>query len=621
MSCPVSRAPSLPNTKDAQANQAVPPPSLEPNHSQQTNTAPQNGNPSNFNPEGDGKDFAAKRLAEYVAKLDELRQTTGAQGFKNNLKQKSEELLNNLYQETRLIEKEVFTGEVEVFKRNEEAFFKNISELEILDIKQRQEDELVQLKARQTQIVKDYEARKGGKLTAIKQQRELKMLYLDTQYRAELSQRASQDKQKLSAHRQKVAKIIHQMEERQAKQVLQFNAAEERNFQNKKLLLQLQSSSLSEEEKGEAEKKFQSRLTHQKVIHKKRLEHMQEQQRLELRHFKEKADKEGFIMEELAYMKSCHYHEEQDLLCNQKTVYYEAKDKIFVTKKSLKLADYKYQHNMEISKLKSQQRNRLRELIKEHKEFLLSRRAYWEYVLGKESTMAQMLMNEEELGISNEHSRNRSNQSYSNSQSSNQSNSQSKAHSRKNSDPNLRQLKKNKDVEVTSSNVELDASVVEKDSLAKLQSQLSDLKKKHNDEFYKLKAENSLAYESLKEKLESELAQMDLNHDVERKRATQDAENEIAELVQNQEKEIELENHIRAAETKALIERKVLINMLDSFTDGVISIDNTGFIKRFNNAAEKMFGYSAAEIFENNMNIKALMPKEHAVKHDNCKLN
>ncbi|KAJ3323776.1 hypothetical protein HDV06_001146 [Boothiomyces sp. JEL0866] len=607
MSCPIYRAPTLPLSKGAIPLVEVDPPSVEPNtiHSDAVHQTPTPYHSV------DTSDFAAKRLAEYVVKMNEQRETTGTQGFKNSLKQKSEELLNNLYQETRLIEKEVLIGEVEVFKLNEEAFFKNINDLEILDIKLRQEEELAQLKLRQTQIVKDYEARKAGKLTAIKQQRELKMLYLETQFRAELAQRANQDKQKLSSHRQKVAKIIHQMEERHTKQIVQFNAAEERNFQNKKLLLQLQSASLSEEERGEAEKKFQARLTHQKVIHKKRLEHMQDQQRLELRQFKEKADKEGLIMEELAYLKSCHYQEEQDLLCNQKTFYYQAKDKIIAAKKMLKLADYKYQHNMDISKVKSQQKNRIREALKEHKDLLLHRRNYWEYVLGRESAMSDMLTTEDDLGTSADQSRTRSNQSQSH------SSSQSKAHSRKNSDSNLRNGKKAaKESDSATTTDEVEKSAIEMETLIKLQNQLNELKKKHNDEFYKLKSENGTAYEVLKEKLESELAQMDMNHDVERKRATQDAENEIAELVQNQEKEIELENHIRAAETKALIERKVLINMLDTFTDGVISIDNCGFIQRFNNAAERMFGYTAAEIFENKLNIKSLMPKEFASRHD-----
>ncbi|KAJ3272576.1 hypothetical protein HDV01_005419 [Terramyces sp. JEL0728] len=557
----------------------------------------------------------ARRLAEYVAKMDELRETTGAQGFKNTLKQESEGLLNNLYLETRTIERNVFVGEVEIFKRNEDAFFTNLNELEILDLKNRQEEELSQLKIRQAQVVKDFEARKLAKFNTLKQQRELKMLYLETQFRAEVSQKTEDIKEKLSLHRQKVTKIMQHIEERHSKQTVQFNAAEDRSYKNKKLLLQLQCASLSEEERGEAEKKFQARLNHQKVIHKKRLEHTQEQQRLELRHFKEKSDFQGFMVEELAYLKTKHYQQEQDLVVEQKVEYYAAKDKIQSAKKALKLADFKYHHNAAVSKMKALQRNKIRELVKEHKEIFSSRKTYWEYVLGKEQAYSELT--QDENGDSTSHSRSRS-QNNSNPQ----SNLQSKAHSRINSDVNVRQTKKaSKEMEEEAGKADTEEASFEKEAVSKLQGQLTDLRKKQTDILYQLKSENDAAYAEMKEKLDSDLAQMELNHDVERKRGTQDADSEINELLQNQEKEIELENHIRAAETKALIERKVLINMLDTFTDGVISIDNRGFIKRFNNAAEKMFGYTATEIFESNMNIKSLMPKEQAAKHDTCTAN
>lgn len=46
------------------------------------------------------EDENARRLAEYVVKMDDLRKNSGTDGFKNTLKQQSEQLLNNLYVET-----------------------------------------------------------------------------------------------------------------------------------------------------------------------------------------------------------------------------------------------------------------------------------------------------------------------------------------------------------------------------------------------------------------------------------------------------------------------------------------------------------------------------------------
>ncbi|KAJ3320223.1 hypothetical protein HDV06_005467 [Boothiomyces sp. JEL0866] len=575
-------------------------------------------------------DANAQRLAEYVVKMDELRHTSGTQGFKNTLKVESERLLNNLYVETTLIEKSVFVGEVEMFKRNEDAFFNNLNELELFELKNRQEEELVQLKIRQAQILKDYEARKIGKLNTLKQQRELKLLYAETQYRAEVVQKTDEIKLKLTAHRQKIAKIVLHIEERHAKQIVQFNAAEDRIYKNKKLLLELQCQSLNAEEIGEAQKRFQSKLNHQKVIHKKRLEHTQEQQRLELRQFKEKADKQAYVMEELTYLKARQFQQEQDLIFSQKAEYYAAKDKIQAAKKVLKLTDFKYQNNAEISKFKANHRNKIRELIREHKQLFATRKNYWVYVLGKEEAYNAANQDEDFSSSAGSHSRTRSNQSESNSQSASavQSSGHSTVHSRsisqKGSEGNLKlaSSKKSTDIELEEGEkVDADATLNEKNTILKLQNQLVELRKKHNEALYNLKSENEKAFTELKEKLDSELDEMELNHDVERKRTVQEADNEIAETLENQEKEVVLENHIRDAETKALIERKVLLNMLDTFSDGVISIDNRGFIQRFNLAAEKMFGYKASDVMEKKVNIKALMPPEIASRHDNYMYN
>jgi len=54
--------------------------------------------------------------------------------------------------------------------------------------------------------------------------------------------------------------------------------------------------------------------------------------------------------------------------------------------------------------------------------------------------------------------------------------------------------------------------------------------------------------------------------------------------------------------------------LLDATVDGVIIIDQAGTIRRFNKAAEGMFGYTEAEIFGSN--VKVLMPEPHHSNHD-----
>ena len=54
--------------------------------------------------------------------------------------------------------------------------------------------------------------------------------------------------------------------------------------------------------------------------------------------------------------------------------------------------------------------------------------------------------------------------------------------------------------------------------------------------------------------------------------------------------------------------------MLDSMQNGVISIDSTGKILSYNNSAHSIFGYSQAEVIE--QNIKMLMPEQYHQQHD-----
>ena len=69
----------------------------------------------------------------------------------------------------------------------------------------------------------------------------------------------------------------------------------------------------------------------------------------------------------------------------------------------------------------------------------------------------------------------------------------------------------------------------------------------------------------------------------------------------------------RAAE--ALIHRDVqLQGIMETVADGIITIDELGIVQSLNPAAEKTFGYRAAEVIGNN--IKMLMPKTYAEAHD-----
>ena len=84
--------------------------------------------------------------------------------------------------------------------------------------------------------------------------------------------------------------------------------------------------------------------------------------------------------------------------------------------------------------------------------------------------------------------------------------------------------------------------------------------------------------------------------------------------------ELILEGFITDITTIKLVEKEVLSShafsdaIVSSVVEGVVTIDHTGSIKSFNNAAQAMFGYTFDEV--KNKNIKSLMPSNYADHHD-----
>lgn len=90
----------------------------------------------------------------------------------------------------------------------------------------------------------------------------------------------------------------------------------------------------------------------------------------------------------------------------------------------------------------------------------------------------------------------------------------------------------------------------------------------------------------------------------------QDSLRDLASLVENELNALE---HQEAAETLQNSKNR-LTAILDTVVDGIITIDERGSVETLNPAAERIFGYAAAEVI--GRNIKMLMPEPYHSQHD-----
>ena len=69
-------------------------------------------------------------------------------------------------------------------------------------------------------------------------------------------------------------------------------------------------------------------------------------------------------------------------------------------------------------------------------------------------------------------------------------------------------------------------------------------------------------------------------------------------------------------ETNRALEKSAQLvkSIVETVVDGIITIDSRGTVQSFNSAAERLFGYGAAEVIGSN--VKMLMPEPYAVEHD-----
>ncbi|MCA9037673.1 MAG: PAS domain S-box protein [Planctomycetaceae bacterium] len=86
------------------------------------------------------------------------------------------------------------------------------------------------------------------------------------------------------------------------------------------------------------------------------------------------------------------------------------------------------------------------------------------------------------------------------------------------------------------------------------------------------------------------------------------------ETAKLQQRNNDLEEAVQLRTREIRAERSHLEAILDSALDGIISIDSRGMIQTINRSAERLFGYTRAEVIGQNVNM--LMPSPYREEHD-----
>lgn len=462
-------------------------------------------------------------------------------------------------------------AEKEVFFKAEESFFAQQDKQEISQTLARQAEQVRRLKMIQESHAKDRIERKQAKNFQRNLFRERKEK--DGKIHAqELAHKvAAENKQMLKEQHERIQQLVEYTSEKHQKERRQLSASQDRKINDQKRLLDIQTDKMGEDEKNEVVKEFQLGISHQKTLNKKVADQLRERQVVEMRQLKERADLDTQIMLTLATLKAQHTQntQRQELSATQDIS--RLKNTADDLSESIKINQIKLQHVVELDKLASLHKQQYQNVMHTLKNRSAKRRQKWSKILGRDipklNEMFTALDQEQQRDASadggdvdNDDAKSTVSSSYSTSSSSRSKCTTSKA------------------ALVSGIN---EAIARAKQELVLLEASLTQEAATRIQTLANLRLTQHQALSDKEAEFEKQIIEMEQLHEQEMNELVDTFEEDVSEVQQVQEREREMEAVIRNAETKALQERKVLTAILNTTVDGVISIDPTGFIKRF----------------------------------------
>ncbi|KAJ3128431.1 hypothetical protein HK098_004508 [Nowakowskiella sp. JEL0407] len=551
----------------------------------------------------------------------------------NGATQKKETLYDELRNECQSIDIHMRDAELEVMVKEEDAFLSIRFEKELSRMQALQASEIREFKvAFQKSLV--------ARSTLQKSKRSQKQLFRDIKKRdqtiteQEETARATQKMQimlsdKLKGFEQELA-FVEEKHEKQRKQMI---AAQERKSESEKMLFDLETGHLKPEIRSALAKNFNARLNHQKTLDKRMMDHQRELQLLELRQLKERADLEERFFEEtqtqkinqsLRLIEARRYHV---------TEMHLEKDRLYEAKETFKISKMELIHTQEWKKLVNSHRTQIRQMRLQHQKMMKQRKAQ------KDGTFSGEQAPQVQPQIQITHSKKMEQQSSNDSlpmeddDRSETSNSRLSVNSKPIKSTKLAKTSVVDEQEYYNRGSGADGMGSESQKISPEMAQLKEsivkLTLRQKEDISNLLRTQREEHDKLIGTWATRIKELESEHAVDMLRIKQAHAAELQEMINAQEREIQMEASVHETELKMLLERRLLNSVLDTVVDAIITIDPIGTIKRFNAAAEKMFGmicnhnsissnqrlgYKSEEILEKN--IRSLMPERFSKNHD-----
>ncbi|KAJ3224443.1 hypothetical protein HK099_008463 [Clydaea vesicula] len=522
-----------------------------------------------------------KNLTEFVIRMNEFKKSNGVEGISRRQTEEVKRMTSSLCAASESIEEDIFLAENVVFLKSEHAFFLRENEAEYAKVRNRHLTEEKKLKAMHDADLNGRKCRKDAKkfMKDLNRASKLKDTKIHNQENAHRS--VVELKLLQSQRHNRIEQEINHTIEKHTEQISQHTKLLEREKKDRKAILELQLTNASEERKIQITLDYQFQSNYHALISKNVLDHLRDQQTLELRQIKEKMALETKSMEAISTLKASSLLNYQKTVFEQKIEYYKEKDKIFSIIAAQKVIQIEEKNKSELEALIIRNRKALNQWKILQKQKFEKKMRLWEMVTGIRADNGKELAFQEENSLTCEVNNGQLNLYC--------ETGDDKLEAVHNDYPKQLQLLATKNNE--------------------LKQELQDLKKRHFNVLVALKQFQLSEMEEKQKLFQKEEDDLEKLHDDEIKKLLRLQKEELNVYEDIYKNELKIESQVRSVELKALQERKVLNEVFNCIKESVVSINPLGIILRFNSAAESMFNYSALEAV--GKNVQMLMTTAH----------